>query len=202
MTAREEDRQVALLARALWLRHGGRIPVDIAGIASVYAFTFDYRRAPLAFRGALFPEQRLIVINANLPACQQRYVIVHELAHWLVAGGQVRVRPARLERACQLFAAHLLMPPDRVAASARAVQGRADLLEELAAEYLVTPSTMRIHLKQLGLLPGGAAHTLEQEIVALAGRDPSLAAELDLPEAPVVLVPLWTVDIDAVYRQR
>ena len=197
MTVREEDARTAHLARTLWQEDGSALPVDIGRIAQRFAFSFEYRRAPRGFRGALFAAQHLIVINAGLPTCQQRYVIAHELGHWLVGTRRLRIRQARVERVCQLFAAHLLLPPDRVAASARAAYGRADLLDQLAADYLVTPSAMCIHLQQLGLLPGGATHTLEREIADAAWCDPQLTADLTPRED--LRVPLWEVDIDAAY---
>jgi Zn-dependent peptidase ImmA (M78 family) len=144
---------------------------------------------------------KLIVVNASLPPCQQRYVIAHELGHWLARTRQLCVRPARLEWVCQLFAAHLLMPPDRVAASARARYGRADMLEGLAAEYLVTSSAMRIQLQQLGLLPGGDAQSVEKDIAAMSGA-PVLTTAVAVADASPEMVPLWEVDIDAVYRGR
>jgi Zn-dependent peptidase ImmA (M78 family) len=201
VTIREEDCQAAHLARALWLQHGGGFPVDIGRIALGYAFAFEYRHAPISFRGALYAELKLIVVNASLPTCQQRYVIAHELGHWLARTHQLRVRPARLERVCQLFAAHLLMPPDRVQASARARYGRADMLEGLAAEYLVTTSAMRIQLQQLGLLPGGDAQSVEKDIATTSG-DPILTTAVAVADTPPEIVPLWEVDIDAVYRGR
>lgn len=202
MTIAAEDRQTAELARTLFFRHGGQLPVDIGRIALGYAFTFEYRRAPRSFRGALFAAKHLIVINAGLSLCRQRYVIAHELGHWLVHTGQLHVRAARIERTCQLFAAHLLMPPHCVTASARAGYGRADLLEELAAEYLVTPSAMRIQLQQLGLLPGGHTNTLERDIAADNGCDPFLIDDQDTADDAALCVPVWTVDIDEVYRRE
>ncbi len=202
MTIAEEDRRLAQHARTLWLQDGGCLPVDIGRIAVGFCFAFEYRRAPLGFHGALFAQQHLIIINACLSLCRQRYVIAHELAHWLVNRYQVPVRAARVERVCQLFAAHLLMPPERVAADARAGYGRANLLADLAADYLVTPSAMRIQLQQLGLFPGGALRTLEKELANQAKNAPVL---IDIPgttDDASLMVPIFTVDIDEVYRRE
>jgi Zn-dependent peptidase ImmA (M78 family) len=194
MTIQEENQQAMLSACTLWRQHGESIPVDIARIARAFEFVFDYRPAPLGFHGVLYDRLKLIVVNACLPSCRQRYVIAHELGHWLVRTRQLRVRAARVERLCQLFAAHLLMPPERVAASARTRYGSADLLAALAAEYLVTPSAMRIQLQQLNLLPGSA----------IAPANATIAADKSTILLPSDggTVPIWDVNIDAVYHRQ
>lgn len=68
---------------------------------------------------------------------------------------------------------HFLKPPAQVAASARVGYGRADLLEAVAADFLVTPTAMRRQLQQLSQLPG-ADNTFEIDIAADACCDPLL----------------------------
>lgn len=98
---------------------------------------------------------------------RQRYTLAHELGHHVmfpqvVEDGHLhpleakRGRSDPLERACEYFAACLLMPRRLVLKAAEDIRvlgtlEPADLLNEMAKKFLVSQSAMRIRFAELGL---------------------------------------------------
>ena len=170
------------------------IPVDLASVLRRLDLRLDAAPAPDGVRACLLEECRVIRVNSRLHAWQQRFAIAHEVGHALVNRGALPVRAHRLERVCQLFAAHLLMPPEQLRPLAAAYYGRADLVALLMVHCHVSREAVNIQLRRLRLLPGEPRpeETLEESLALQR----LLAADLDAHSPH--RVPLLTVNIDRI----
>ena len=98
-----------------------------------------------------------IILNRDDPPVRRRFSIAHELGHIVIAGssGVGNLAPAahrgqrdtQLERACDYFAACLLMPRRWVIDAHR----ETPLVRTLARTFDVSPTTMTHRLRELGL---------------------------------------------------
>lgn len=99
--------------------------------------------------------QRYIVVNSTHPKCRRRYSCMHELAHVLIEIHKPRLRPYRIERVSQSFAAHALMPGYEVLnklVEGGGLPARDKDVEWLAGEFSVSYSAMKLRLKELDVL--------------------------------------------------
>ena len=159
----EVDRALAQAAR-LFQQTGAMIPVPVERLCAELHITLAPRpHAPPGFRALLLyvGEQAIIIVNASLPVARQRYAVAHEIGHYLFDQQRLPAQGVRVERLCQLFAAHLLMPASAVRRATRQRYGRHDLLAQLAARFGVSQAAMRIQLRALRLT--GMRHHHQQE---------------------------------------
>lgn len=193
-----EDVLVVQYARRLWQEAGAILPTDVTSIARTLGLALIYRKYPGSFHGALRYRENgapYLIINSVHPLARRRYTLAHECAHFLLDRKEISARANRQERTCQLFAANLLLPPDQVRNAAQACYGAYDLLPQLAVQFGVTVSAMRIQLQRLRIIAGyQPTQPSAEELVADAVAQGTLTAVY------TVQVPLFCVDVDAIYR--
>lgn len=99
----------------------------------------------------------MAVLNRNSAPVRRRFSLAHEAGHLVLDPDrrsqgylhQVAARTAKdpLERACDYFAACLLMPRDWIQGAAEVASGT----QQLARIFYVSQDAMRIRLRELGL---------------------------------------------------
>jgi Zn-dependent peptidase ImmA (M78 family) len=129
---------------------------------------------------AIWDERQIPVIvidSAEDPYPARVFTIWHEYAHILLRMGGISDQNRRnsVERFCNQFAAHFLMPREVFATYARVIcppgtRWTEHAVTRLAAQFKVSKSATTLHLENMGLAPKG----LYREMLALwRGRKPS-----------------------------
>jgi Zn-dependent peptidase ImmA (M78 family) len=92
---------------------------------------------------------------------RRRFSCAHEIGHAIIAirgfdegaeNRQLGVRDPVVERACNVFAAELLMPDGVLKEMWNQFRREIDVLEQLAKWFGVTTSALSIRLKELGII--------------------------------------------------
>lgn len=122
-----------------WVREA---PVDVERIARAEGLTVE-RRELVDLDGQLVGSR--IEVNARHSQVRQRFTIAHELGHFVMHSGHGADEPS--ERAADVFAAALLIPPEILRKEASA-DPDADLLRQ---RFGVSRDAIWIALKELGL---------------------------------------------------
>jgi hypothetical protein len=185
MAQTDADRRVIQLATELWDTCAGDIPTDIVRVMRQVGLRAKFGPTPARIRGVLCYQRPpaaagIIIVSRKICVEELRFTIAHEVIHHAIDAGVIPQCPARLERLCQLGAAHLLMPATRVFADAIALDDADDLLHTLRARYLVSTRAMYYQLRALGLLRPRAlwptpTHELRAaQILHLPGALPSI----------------------------
>jgi Zn-dependent peptidase ImmA (M78 family) len=151
-----DPRAHALRARYHELFGGKELPVPVQAIAEDLLGLSIHERELDSISGLLYPEERLIYVNASDVPARKRFTLAHELGHWVCQcregrGERVMCRAEdvspnadrSLEREANVFAAELLMPEPAV----RQVAAE----ENVAARFGVSDQAMRWRLYSFGL---------------------------------------------------
>lgn len=116
--------KVQSIRRAVIAAGCTQLPTDLPRLAHDLGVS-EIRNLPLAIRGRLMRERQALIveINCDLPREEQRQVLAHELAHIVIAGGDVRLLPrvdseklsygssyGSVEKLCDIAAAEVLIP--------------------------------------------------------------------------------------------
>jgi Zn-dependent peptidase ImmA (M78 family) len=108
----------------------------------------------------------IIVINGDEPEGAARvFTLLHEYAHLLLrqAGISDLNRTNRVERWCNQFAAHFLMPHDEFVRTAKRIDPNRTLIDarikELAEAFKVSMTAAALRLEEAGLAPAGFYET-------------------------------------------
>lgn len=154
------------IASEILRRHWGlELPIRVDLIAHRMGVLLFPQDMPSAFSGHFYSEtdpdnkskRPAIIFNSKDPTVRQRFTIAHELGHYVLGHGtsprdafddSMRKTKSPRERAANLFAAHLLMPPTLVKLSLS--QG-IKTVDSLAKQYGVSRAAMSFHLINIGL---------------------------------------------------
>ncbi len=147
--------------RALMERAGlGRVPVDVAGVASLLGLQINYEQMTDEMSGYL--ENRngrwVVGVNSLHAGVRQRFTIAHEVAHFVLHRSRqgtfrdvIFMRRSSnangMEREADAFAAQLLMPEEQLVLDIRS--GMVNVMA-LAARYNVSALAMKYRLQNLG----------------------------------------------------
>lgn len=149
-------------------------PVPVDQIAQYLGIQVDEADLGEECSGMLVRDEEFAVIgvNANHHEHRKRFTIAHEIAHFVLHGGEAYIdEPPHIdfraaysgsgtqqeEKEANQFAAALLMPADQVRAAVaeqRVDPTRDDELTNLALRFKVSPQAMTTRLIYLGLIPG------------------------------------------------
>lgn len=163
MTLIYSDNQFVRWAHSAWERFPGP-PADLSAISDFLGLRFERDTLAPGIYGTYvrFEDgEALAIIEAALDPHEQRRVWAHEIGHHLLSKktlGVIQVecclanRDAALERECDLFAKHLLMPELLVREKAAEIgHPPTDRSGSLASAFDVEIGVMRARLIELGL---------------------------------------------------
>lgn len=147
------DNQAITAGVSLWAQHG-QIPTDVNLLADSLGLQLHITQLAKSARAMLvkLPGENKIICDSSLTPERQRYAIAHELAHELIHLGIFNPQKPYIERACQVCAASMLMPPPRLQQDAQKLSGKKSIIYDLSNKYFVSRQAMRIQLKRLGLI--------------------------------------------------
>lgn len=137
---------------------------------------------------AATPEMKLILVAPSAVPARQRFTIAHELGHLLASDDQqihtdtdiYRTDRVESEIRANAFAAHLLMPTQRLRSTVQAGFDRHAFCD-MATRWRVSPSSLAIRLEDLRLIDAGVAASYRGITAAQASREvsqPALVAGL------------------------
>ena len=150
-----------------------QVPVPMKKVAQFLKIQVDEADLGEDCSGMLVREGKSAVIgvNANHHEHRKRFTIAHEIAHYMLHGGEAYIdQPLHIdlraadsgsgtqqeEKEANQFAAALLMPADQVRTAVAAAQPfdptRDDELPNLAQRFKVSPQAMTTRLIHLGLI--------------------------------------------------
>jgi Zn-dependent peptidase ImmA (M78 family) len=193
---------------SLWMRHGD-IPADVNLLADVLKLQLEFDNLYKSNRAMLIklPSVNKIICAANISPERQRYAIAHELAHELIHQNVFTPHKSRQERACQVCAASMLMPPPRLEEDAKKLDGKKSIVYDLSNKYFVSRQAMRIQLQRLGFntdVPAIPERQVEPEPVIYNG------IAITRPDLEIIHgrqlgmwggKPLYRIDADAIYKK-
>jgi Zn-dependent peptidase ImmA (M78 family) len=157
-----EDAAPARLAQMLHRQFVLFPPIDIAHVSGLLGIGVKLRELPPDVSGfyTVTPAGRaMIVLNAAMPESRRRFTWAHELGHHLLETDgsleQLSADDRAEKRACDAFAAELLMPAHAVTSRLASLQGRPlrSMLSSLQATFGVSREAILNRLDDLGLWP-------------------------------------------------
>ncbi|GLY32539.1 XRE family transcriptional regulator [Kineosporia sp. NBRC 101731] len=149
-------------------------------------------------------EVKLILVGTSQIPARQRFTIAHELGHLLNGDDQqlhvdanvydAEYRLDQSERQANAFAATLLMPLERLRAEAGTSKIDETSFARLADELAVSPSSLALRLKDLGLIDSDVCDQFRKlssaKAAAMAGRSAvyaGLVSKASRPRPPGLL---------------
>ena len=142
------------------------LPVDVASIADELGIRYRERLLPIEVDGLYYRCSNgapYIIINnyPTKPLGRRRFSAAHELCHHLLSQS-ISISHSfldadcthhnELERACNRFAAELLMPTDTIREWFHDLRGNPDYRDQIIAERCgVTVMAVRVRMEELGL---------------------------------------------------
>lgn len=189
------------------------IPIDFEQAMQAHGLRalYDHKAPDGLYAQLELGDDAVIRINGTLHPRQVRYAVIHEIAHYLIRCRRLQVRPGRVERICQVFAANFCMPAHLVQRAADQFHGKHDLLEHLAWGFGVSKEAMLIQLKLLRIIPGHPLRTASAEDMTAARTafDRVLADDVgdELPDPPPRRpadreIPIFDLNVDGVYQSE
>lgn len=196
------EAQIEAAAARLWItyhlepRFDPERLLDHLGLGLLWEYVDDPQGAELL--GLLAPNDMQVVLNErHLGALEardgrlRRFTICHEVGHWILHAEAIRAGTLNLfvgdrifcrvgskaqpEIQAEMFASALLIPVDRLLLCLPQAPWKGwRLVYELADQFLVSPTAMRVRLERLRLMH------VDSEVGPRSGPPP-VPGELDLP---------------------
>jgi Zn-dependent peptidase ImmA (M78 family) len=161
------ERQTTRLLR-LTETYGPPVPIEAIAAGLPRVVVKRVHDLPTSGRSQWNGSAWVLLVDAGEAPVRQRYSLAHELAHVVWHPLSVRVLPAtkrnsaedRIERACEYFAACLLMP--RLWMKRAYFDERIQDVPSLSRLFGVSWLAMRVRLEQLGFVPTPMAEPTEE----------------------------------------
>jgi len=134
----------------------------------------------------------VVLINAKDPVVARSFTLLHELGHLAMGSGalcNVYESSRRVERACNTFAAAILMPSEPFLSLTRDNIDPLDNVIQLATKFRVSEEAAAVRLHRLGRLSDGRLQEVRAQTRARVAK---LKKERDESDKPVI-VPHATV---------
>lgn len=148
--------------RSLIERFQSNAPVDLQGLARALGLTVKAATLPPGRSGEIRPDGEgsfVVRVNRHDSIGRQRFTVAHEIAHFLLHRDLIGAgisddalyrsnQSDRVEAEANRLAADIVMPQTLVANAAKVAAnvGVADIAEQLAESFQVSPAAMKIKL--------------------------------------------------------